>query len=166
MWLKTCILEEVSPLVVEKMASRLLFTFLVSGFWHGFWPSYYVFFFFIHFVNEACKSIYKVKHKFWWIPNPFGYLVCWQCSIYSVSYLGVCFHAYTWDRCAIYLRGTYCFGIIVTFIVLAIGKAMADPKPKKVKTETTTPDSLKKTNWMPIYILLKSYSDPLIFVLL
>lgn len=61
MWLKTCILEEVSPLVTKKMSSRLLFTFCISGFWHGFWPSYYVFFFFIHFVNEACKYIYKVK---------------------------------------------------------------------------------------------------------
>jgi len=34
-------------------------TFIVSAFWHGFYPSYYIMFFFAAILSEVNKDIYK-----------------------------------------------------------------------------------------------------------
>jgi lysophospholipid acyltransferase len=42
------------PTFAEGMA-----TFVVSAFWHGFYPSYYVMFVFAAFLSEVNKDIFK-----------------------------------------------------------------------------------------------------------
>ena len=49
-----------------------LSTFIVSAFWHGFYPVYYVMFFFCAFFNELSKEIYKSRIYFRFIPYPFN----------------------------------------------------------------------------------------------
>jgi len=39
-------------------------TFIVSAFWHGFYPFYYVMFFFAAIMNEVAKDLYKSRVLF------------------------------------------------------------------------------------------------------
>lgn len=43
-------------------------TFIVSAFWHGFYPFYYVMFFFCALLSELCKDIYRSRIMFEFIP--------------------------------------------------------------------------------------------------
>ena len=45
-----------------------MITFMVSGFWHGFYPYYYICFFFFWMVTEVNKDIFKSRIFFQWIP--------------------------------------------------------------------------------------------------
>ena len=44
--------------------------FFVSAFWHGFYPFYYVMFFYCAFLVELSKDIYRSRIFFRWIPYP------------------------------------------------------------------------------------------------
>jgi len=43
-------------------------TFIVSAFWHGFYPFYYVLFFFAALFSEVAKDMYKARIIFRPIP--------------------------------------------------------------------------------------------------
>jgi lysophospholipid acyltransferase len=47
-----------------------LATFIVSAFWHGFYPFYYVMFFFAALLGELSKDIYRSRIFFRFIPYP------------------------------------------------------------------------------------------------
>lgn len=70
LWLKHYVYNRViipgkRPGLKENMA-----TFIVSAFWHGFYPFYYVMFFFCAIFNELCKEIYRSRYLFRFIPYP------------------------------------------------------------------------------------------------
>jgi lysophospholipid acyltransferase len=44
--------------------------FICSAFWHGFYPFYYVMFFFCALLGELSKDIYRSRVFFRWIPYP------------------------------------------------------------------------------------------------
>ena len=45
-----------------------LATFICSAFWHGFYPFYYVMFFFCALLGELCKDVYRSRVFFRSIP--------------------------------------------------------------------------------------------------
>jgi len=45
-----------------------MLTFIVSAFWHGFYPFYYVMFFFAAVLAELSKDVYRSKILFEFIP--------------------------------------------------------------------------------------------------
>ena len=47
-----------------------LATFIVSAFWHGFYPFYYFMFFSSAVLGELCKDIYRSRIYFRFIPYP------------------------------------------------------------------------------------------------
>ncbi len=47
-----------------------LAVFITSAFWHGFYPFYYVMFFFCAVLGELAKDIYRSRVFFRWIPYP------------------------------------------------------------------------------------------------
>lgn len=53
------------PGLVNSMA-----VFIVSAFWHGFYPFYYVMFFFCAFLGELAKDVYRSRIYFSFIPHP------------------------------------------------------------------------------------------------
>ena len=50
-------------------------TFVVSAFWHGFYPFYYIMFFFAAFLVEVTKDVYRSRILFNFIPSPFGHIL-------------------------------------------------------------------------------------------
>jgi len=45
-------------------------TFCVSAFWHGFYPSYYIMFFFTAMFSELARDVYRSRSLFEFIPYP------------------------------------------------------------------------------------------------
>jgi lysophospholipid acyltransferase len=58
------------PGVLNNMA-----TFLVSAFWHGFYPFYYIMFFFAGLLGEVAKDFYRSRILFSFIPSPLGLII-------------------------------------------------------------------------------------------
>ncbi len=63
-----------------------LITFMVSGFWHGFYPTYYVVFFFYALGKGLMAEWYKGWILFKFFPAPVraitGWTVCWLIGSY------------------------------------------------------------------------------------
>jgi lysophospholipid acyltransferase len=54
-----------------------LITFLVSAFWHGFYPFYYVMFIFAGLFAELTKDIYRSRIFFEFIPSFLRPIIGW-----------------------------------------------------------------------------------------
>ena len=74
-WLKYYISERLSGKDQRPKTSHYLITFMMSAFWHGFYPFYYVTFTFIIFASFAHKEVYNMWFLFRavpsWIRTPF-----------------------------------------------------------------------------------------------
>mmetsp|Transcript_32713 Transcript_32713/g.28986 ORF Transcript_32713/g.28986 Transcript_32713/m.28986 type:complete len:92 (+) Transcript_32713:209-484(+) len=78
-WLRFYVFERVK--VIPSVASySTLITFLVSAFWHGFYPMYYIAFFFCSLTVEATRDIYKIRHHFSWLPQLAIYIILHICA--------------------------------------------------------------------------------------
>lgn len=67
-----------NPLVehfkIDK-SSASLFVFILSAFWHGFYPTYYLSFFFIYLATMTERIVFKNKDKLWFVPGFLYWLV-------------------------------------------------------------------------------------------
>jgi lysophospholipid acyltransferase 1/2 len=52
-----------------------LVTFMVSAFWHGFYPIYYIFFIQAYLMTEAARAIFRNRAKFHFIPEMPRYII-------------------------------------------------------------------------------------------
>ena len=68
LWLKHYVYNRVSIPGKPAGIRENMATFIVSAFWHGFYPFYYVMFFFCAFLTELAKEIYRSRIFFRWIP--------------------------------------------------------------------------------------------------
>lgn len=99
-------------------------TFIVSAFWHGFYPFYYVMFFFSAVLSEVAKDIFKSRSLFTaipaavrpWIAN-FGSMLC-------MNYLGILLVALTFERGGVFMSATYAFVPIGLFILLTASRSL------------------------------------------
>lgn len=66
-WLKSIFYERFEQQLGKSTAA--LATFAFSAFWHGFYPSYYVAFFYVHMCGEIQKMVYKNQDV---VLGPFG----------------------------------------------------------------------------------------------
>ena len=84
-------------------------TFMVSAFWHGFYPWYYVLFFQAALVVEVTKDVFKSRCLFTFIPkflwNPLGNIL----TMVVLNSIGLLQNAITWERGVGYLHATYGF---------------------------------------------------------
>lgn len=62
-WLKHYVYER-----CPKKYGPTLVTFMVSAFWHGFYPNYYWFFFNAFLITECSRIIFKNRHLFSFMP--------------------------------------------------------------------------------------------------
>lgn len=53
---------------LEKNHASLL-VFIISAFWHGFYPTYYISFFFIYLATMTERIVFKNKDKLWFYPH-------------------------------------------------------------------------------------------------
>ena len=94
-------------------------TFIVSAFWHGFYPFYYVMFFFAAVMNEASKDLYKARYIFRFIPAEIGPYLANFITMIVLNYNGVMFNALTFENGIKFGNATYwcvfalCTGVLV-----------------------------------------------------
>lgn len=72
------------PGVFENMA-----TFIVSAFWHGFYPFYYVMFFVAAMLSELAKDVYKCWIFFEFIPPTLKPILANMLSMIAMNYCGI-----------------------------------------------------------------------------
>ena len=65
-------------------------TFFVSAIWHGFYPGYYYFFFWVGLFDYHCKLIIKFFGKFDFLSVISKPIACFWC-FYGISYFGLAF---------------------------------------------------------------------------
>lgn len=120
LWLKYYIQDRIQrgsrPTFLESMS-----TFVVSAFWHGFYPSYYIMFVLAAILNEINKDIYKS----WFIFKSFmpiyaiRYLAAHVLSFIAMNYFGILFQALTVERTMWYLKETL-YGVPIGLVSLLI----------------------------------------------
>lgn len=70
LWLKHYVYNRVATPGKRAGFKENMTVFIISAFWHGFYPFYYVMFFFSAFFNELAKEIYRSRVFFKFIPYP------------------------------------------------------------------------------------------------
>jgi hypothetical protein len=90
---------------------------MISAFWHGFYPFYYIMFFFCGLLVEISKDFYRARILFEWVPFPS--LVGNFFSFLCLNYLGVCFNNLTFEKAGRFASSTnYAIYILLASTVL------------------------------------------------
>ena len=109
---------------------------LVSAFWHGFYPFYYVMFFNAAIFVETAKELYRARALFKWIPDNVAWLIGNQGMLFICSYFGVSFNQLTFSRGLIFAKATYFIVWIINPLLLVILKLGGFAKmAKKIEAE-------------------------------
>jgi lysophospholipid acyltransferase len=114
-------------------------TFMVSAFWHGFYPFYYVMFFNAGLCLELAKEVFRNRDWFvWsWMPYYMKWFICNQLTMFQMNYLGVSFNQLTFERGYNMAKGTGFIVWIATPILLGVMKFISamrgTGKSKKVE---------------------------------
>ena len=111
---------------------------LISAFWHGFYPFYYVMFFNAALFVELSKDIYRSRILFQGMPDWLSYLITNQGTMFVCNYLGVSFNQLTFSRGYRFAVATGFLGwiIIVGGLLLFKFGGIAQ-MAKKMKQEST-----------------------------
>ena len=88
--------------------SASLFVFILSAFWHGFYPTYYFSFFFLYLVTMTERIVYRNKEKLWFIPGIFFWIM------FDVA--GICFKRHTFRSTKEVLKNIW-YLVALNFIV-------------------------------------------------
>ena len=89
LWLKFYIMGRLTKPGKRPGAFENMATFLVSEFWHGFYPFYYIMFFFAAVLSEVSKDMYKARIFFGFIPAPMRPVVANYFAMFCMNYLGI-----------------------------------------------------------------------------
>ncbi len=98
--------------------------FITSAFWHGFYPFYYVMFFFSAILGEIAKDIYRSRILFRWIPYPLNSILANFLSMLFMNFMGISFMLLTLEKGWSFSSSVYHFIyilIIVFFIIFRFG---------------------------------------------
>jgi len=88
-WLKHYVAERLTGANERPTTWHYLATYMISAFWHGFYPLYYVNFLFVAIATFAHKDIYSMWILFRPIPRPIRIGLCVFLNQCTVNYLGV-----------------------------------------------------------------------------
>jgi len=101
-----------------------LAVFITSAFWHGFYPFYYVIFFFSAILSELAKDIYRSRIFFKWIPYPISSILASFLSMLMMNYIGIGFMLLTFERGYSFSSSVYHFAyilIVALFVIFRFG---------------------------------------------
>ena len=99
-------------------------TFMVSAFWHGFYPFYYAMFFFAAVLSEVAKDIFKSKYLFGFIPSAMRPFVANFLSMLCMNYLGIMLCALTFDNGWRFIKATYGLVPVGLLVILALSRSL------------------------------------------
>lgn len=121
LWLNRYVQDRLVKVGERPGMKETVIVFLVSAFWHGFYPFYYVMFFYAGIFVELAKEIYRARILFRWIPAPLDFLIPWICTMLTLNYFGVSFNQLTFERGHTFAIGTnYYIWIILPVLLAAV----------------------------------------------
>lgn len=97
-----------------------LAVFITSAFWHGFYPFYYVMFFFSAILSELAKDIYRSRILFRWIPYPLNSILASFLSMLMMNFMGISFMLLTLEKGWRFSSSVYHFVYIVIVVLFVI----------------------------------------------
>ena len=107
----------------ERPTAVTYFTiFAIMAFWHGFYPQYYIVYFFVFLVTNTHKEIYGCGFLFRAIPKQLRTVICIIGSNWMINYGGILQEARTLENGSKFLNATYYYLFVFCFIFLAITK--------------------------------------------
>ena len=121
-WLKYYIQERLVTPGQRPSFAVSMSTFLVSAFWHGFYPCYYFTFFFAALLAEVNKDLFKAQIIFRHIPGFLQPILANQACFLTMNYLGIVFCACTWHNVFMFISSTHYFIFISLFALLAYSR--------------------------------------------
>ena len=97
-------------------------TFVVSAFWHGFYPSYYIMFVLAAILNEINKDVYRswALMHYYIKSAKVRYLLGHVGNFLPMSYFGILFQALTVERTLWFLGTTYYYMPISLVVTLGL----------------------------------------------
>jgi len=137
-WLKNYVyLRIVSEEEARKNPKKAAFasnmTFMISAFWHGYYPMYYVSFFIMFFVQQISKTLFKMREKLRWIPEPIGFVLRWVLTSFFFDYGGTAFKLLGLGKGLIFFRNWHYIPNIVLLLVYLVLTYTPLGKPGKTK---------------------------------
>lgn len=136
MWLNRYVQDRMLEYGKRPDMSVTIKTFAISAFWHGFYPFYYIMFFWAGLCLELAKEVFRNRDLFEWMPYYLKWFLANQLTMFQMNYLGVSFNQLTFERGYNMAKGTGFIVWIATPIALGIMKgisAMRKSKPKKIE---------------------------------
>ena len=97
-------------------------TFIVSAFWHGFYPFYYVMFFFAAILQEISKDLYKARYMFSFIPKEIRPFIGNQVTMLTLNYNGCMFNALTFENGIKFGNATYWWSFAIITVALIFSR--------------------------------------------
>ena len=122
LWLNRYVQDRLVKVGQKVSLRETIIVFLVSAFWHGFYPFYYVMFFYSGIFVELAKEVYRMRILFRWIPAPLDFWLPWACTMLTLNYFGVSFNQLTFEKGALFAQGTYYWVWLLLPVLLAAVK--------------------------------------------
>ena len=152
-WLKNYIYIRVEEGDKKRQNKATILVFMTSAFWHGFMPSYYLFFLAIDILLSSSRIIHKNAHRFSFI-SPFQKIIGFILTQYLILQLGWMYAIRTGEGVWKFNKNTNFSGVIILTLAYFFTKYWL-PKEKKTWNLTTN----KETNNESTATTLKSKDD-------
>jgi lysophospholipid acyltransferase len=137
-WLRHYVYNRLVTKKFDKTSATMM-TNLTSAFWHGFYPVYYEFFFFLAILSEIGKDVYKLKDHFSFIPSPVSTVLCHLLILFSLNYAAAGMIVLDLDKAwNLYKRYYFFWHFVLIFGFIAfrfVLTPMFKKKSKKTKKE-------------------------------
>ena len=122
------------PMCLNNFGLASLMTFMLSAFWHGFYPTYYIFFFIFFIYQTANEKFDKLGFYVWCRTGSFlKRIPIGIFSQFMVNALGAIIFNLQWELFIQFMKNVYWSPIIIVLILYAFSKTIKFPKKKTDK---------------------------------
>lgn len=118
MWLKRYIYFRINRLINRDAA--LYLTYVISAFWHGFYPMYFVAFILYAIFTEAHKELYAFCCRQRFMRSPLILAFIFILSYLGTDYLGMIFDLLEFEDVMNFMKGIYWIPLINIFLLIIL----------------------------------------------
>ena len=127
-WLKYYVYERVKRHRKENEEKAAFVTFMVSAFWHGFYPGYYLFFIWVHLILAISKKVYKFRDYFNWMPDIMKWILSNLFFWFFVGQVGTLHINLQLKHAWNVLTNTYFIGVAPIIVMYLLWWIIPNPK--------------------------------------
>ena len=124
-----------------------LITFMISALWHGFYPTYYIFFF-VFFIYQTANEKFDKAGLYNWVnshPNPLIKIPFWLLAQYLVNHLGTIIFNLKYEYFINFMISTKFLPFIIILILFVISlNIKVKKKDKKISEKNENEKNKKK----------------------